>query len=315
MTTTTPAGRRGTHEAVEVEDLVALVGVGPREAVEVVPDEAADGRREGRDVARDEEKKLDEVEADEVVPLALEPGRRRIGVLRAGAMRKGCQSALKGNPATAAAPRGGTHVVRPIGGPDADRVDLREPPGARVLAARADSGKRLVVDKVVEPHRPDVLAQAECFLDLEPDAEDEAGRAEPAEGREEELWVGVARARDDGRVGEDERQAEDAGRDDRVARARAVRRRRDDAAERLVRDRADVRHGQVVRAERPVKGVERDARLSLDDRLLLVDLKGEWQEGAGTNVQEASALVCAATPSSRSRRTSTSASSLSVRIM
>lgn len=134
-----------------------------------------------------------------------------------------------------------------------------------MLAARANGRKVGVVDKVVEPHRLDVLAEPEGLLDLEPDAKDEAGRAEPAERREEEIGVGVARARDDGRVGEDQRQAEDAGRDDGKARARAVRRRRDDAAERLVRDRADVRHGQVVRAERPVQCVERDARLGLDD--------------------------------------------------
>lgn len=82
---------RETHQAVKVKDLVAVIRVGPSLAVKVVPYKPADGRREGRDVARDEQQELDEVEADADVPEVIAPSWRSVRCLE-----RSCGHRIKG---------------------------------------------------------------------------------------------------------------------------------------------------------------------------------------------------------------------------
>jgi hypothetical protein len=61
-------GKSEAHQAVEVEDLPAVIAMANRPAVDELPDEAADVRREGRHEASDVEQELDNVEAEDNVP-------------------------------------------------------------------------------------------------------------------------------------------------------------------------------------------------------------------------------------------------------
>lgn len=71
-----------THEAVEVEDLVAVVDVATLATVDVLPGETTDDRGEGGDVTSDEEEKLDDMEAEDDASKPGGEGRVGLGRLK-----------------------------------------------------------------------------------------------------------------------------------------------------------------------------------------------------------------------------------------
>lgn len=127
---------------------------------------------------------------------------------------------------------------------------------------------------VVEGMRLLDLLQPERGLDLEGYFEDEAGAAEPADRREEQIRVLLARAARARSVCEEQDEGLHVHREDGVLHAGAVGGGGDDAAEGLVGDGAEVAHGEAMAGELVVEDAEDDAGLGDDEVLFGVDLWG-----------------------------------------
>lgn len=254
-----------TNLAIDVEHTPAVVdgdGGGPVEP----RTEPADPGIEGREEPPEEEEELDEVEADERVPEEAPRGVFGLGARSAGAGRTQGQGRR-------------THLVGSVRRADAHDVRLGEPPEAHVLGAVGNPVE--VLRDVVKWDGLLCLLQTKRGAHLELDLEDEAGAAEPAERREEEVGVCVAGAADAGAVGEEQREGLDVRGDDLEVHAGAVGGGGDDAGEGLVGDGAEVDHGEAAGGEGGMEGVEGDAALGDDEALLGVDLCGRDGEHGG----------------------------------
>lgn len=168
------------------------------------------------------------------------------------------------------------HLVGSVQPADLDATDLREPPAPDVLCALGNFAPP--PRELVEPHREALLLEPEGALGAHPDPDDDAHRAEAAQGRVEQVrvLVGVARDAHDGRVGEREDEVEEGGRGrDRGERdARAVRRGRDGAGEGLVRDGPERRYGELASLGNDgVEVIEDDAAFCVKRLCFGVDLE------------------------------------------
>ena len=164
-----------------------------------------------------------------------------------------------------------THLERFVEGADADDVGLGEPPEADKVV---DAGEVAdVADKVVEGAALLVLEEAERGLDVEGDVEDEAGAADAADGGHEEVVALLAGAADAGAVCEEEGEGADVHGEHGLVEAGAMGGGRDDTAEGLVGDGAEVDHGEAMLCEGGVEGVEGDAGLGDDITLVDIDLQ------------------------------------------
>lgn len=236
-----------THKAVEVEDTVPLVNCGAAGLSEG-PSPLTDVRREGPDVAAEEEEELRDVESEELAPPAV---------------------------------HGLCGFVRPVRASD-DHSTLGVPPGADVLGRALDLVE--VIEDVLCVVRLLDLAQAVGGLYAHLDLKDEAGRAEAALRRAEQLGVGAARHAHDGRARQrqHDEQRHDVLAHDRVAHARAVGRRRDQPRNRLVADAAQVaqRLRRAVAHQRRVHRVQRCAGAEVGRLVRLRDLMSACSSGS-----------------------------------
>lgn len=170
----------------------------------------------------------------------------------------------------------GAYLCSPIGRINPHRVRGREPPYSNVLR-RLDKGVYMS-DAVMKRQRLARFPEPKRRLHLEGDGHDKAGGAEAAEGCDEEVGPLLARAGHAGAVGEEDGEGENVRGDDSVGDAGAVCRGGDDAAEGLVRDGADVAHGEAVLGELGMEGVERDAGLGDDVALVDMDLRVGYKQ-------------------------------------
>ena len=142
---------------------------------------------------------------------------------------------------------------------DADSAALWVPPEADVLRPRHDPVE--AAHDVLKRHRLLHLAQPERGLERELHGHDEARAAHARERREEERAALGARAGDELAAREQHRERDHVAREHLELEPGAVRRGREDAAEGLRRDRAEVVHREPVRRELPLQVDERDPGL------------------------------------------------------
>lgn len=164
-----------------------------------------------------------------------------------------------------------THLERFVEGADADDVCLGEPPEADEVV---DAGEVAdVADKVIEGAALLALLETERVLDVEGDVEDEAGTADAADGGHEEVGALLAGTADAGAVREEEGEGADVHGEHGLVEAGAMGGGRDDTAEGLVGDGAEIDHGEAMLCEGGVEGIEGDAGLGDDITLVDIDLQ------------------------------------------